>query len=133
MKPAPSPLHEVKKTNFILASILGPLYLVGIGFVLSGTGLFGFQVYYYLKHGIWKAYSLTWLVLEIGRNFEPKINSWLIQPSNWIGMHKILIFILNLVPLSLFALISGIIIAINIPDKYIDYWNSPVGNSKRNF
>ncbi|MEJ1392117.1 MAG: hypothetical protein RPU34_14715 [Candidatus Sedimenticola sp. (ex Thyasira tokunagai)] len=75
----------------------------GILFILAGIGLFGFQIFIYLKHGEWVEFPLTILT-----SFGPeKLVSWLSNPTSWQGLHKIIDGTLELIPLSLFAVIAG--------------------------
>ncbi len=73
-------------------------------FILAGIGLYGFQVFMHLKHGEWVEFPLTILA-----SFGPeKFVSWLSNPPSWHGLHKIIEGALELIPLSLFAVLVGV-------------------------
>jgi hypothetical protein len=59
-------------------------------FFFGGLGVFGYQIYVYLKQGAWKSISivtlLEWFKVE-----------WAGNPSNWFGVYRIL----DAIPLSL--------------------------------
>jgi len=76
----------------------------GFLFILAGIGLFGFQVFMYLKYGEWIELPLTTLA-SLG---PEKFASWLIDPTSWLGLHKIISKALESIPLSLFAIVVGV-------------------------
>ena len=62
-----------------------------------GTGL------HYWKNGQWVELPLLYLVA-----FGPKeFGSWLANPISWLGLHKIVYNVLELMPLSLFSILAG--------------------------
>ena len=71
--------------------------LLGFG-VLGAFGILGYQIYFYLRSGYWLSISiitaLGWLESE-----------WALNPTQWLGLHKIL----NSVPLSVASLAFGFI------------------------
>lgn len=72
--------------------------------VLAGLGIFGLQIFAYLKSGEWAKLPLKMLVVFGPADFE----SWINHPTNWLGLHKIVNGMLELAPLSLCALALGI-------------------------
>jgi hypothetical protein len=75
------------------------LGLIGVGaaFFLGGIlcafGILALQIYWYLQGGIWIAFSfidgVTWLALKFDPTFADN-DSWLVEPTSWIGVHKLL-------------------------------------------
>jgi len=77
---------------------------VGILFIITGVLIFGGQIFAYLKSGEW--HELPFLLLAI---FGPdSFVSWLENPKSWIGFHKIVYWLLKVIPISLFLIVVGI-------------------------
>ncbi|MEJ1381607.1 MAG: hypothetical protein RPT95_11710 [Candidatus Sedimenticola sp. (ex Thyasira tokunagai)] len=75
----------------------------GVFLIFAGIGLFGFQIFMYLKHGEWFELPLTILI-----SFGPeKLVSWLSNPTSWQGLHKIIDGALELMPIPLFSVVAG--------------------------
>ncbi|MFC0246401.1 hypothetical protein ACFOLL_04360 [Falsochrobactrum ovis] len=61
--------------------------LLALAFFLCGLGVLGFQIFEYLKTGIWSGFSL----LNLLSLFVD--DPWIYYPQSWFGVHKILAFI----------------------------------------
>lgn len=80
----------------------GIFYLVGILLILTSFGIVGFQTFSYLYQGGWIP-----LPLEIFLKFAPnQLYFWINEPTSWIGLHKFVVWILD-VPLSFLCLFTG--------------------------
>lgn len=64
--------------------------------VLTGIGLFCYQVYIWLRTGEWTAYSVLY-----GLSYFDNLKEWVVYPTSWIGIHKLL----DKIPLSLFLIV----------------------------
>ncbi len=82
--------------------VAGHLYGAAAGFMLSGVGFFGREVYVSLKSGEWQAWTLRQM-------FEKKWPS-LNNPEDWLGWHKIVYVFLDLMPVSVTFFLIGWII-----------------------
>ncbi len=107
-----------KITDKILNFIYGTVYFTGIIMVFCSFGLPCYQIYMYFRHGFWKSYSITWLIFEIFPDISPKFIHWLTNPTDWLGAHKILVFIFNLIPISGILFFLGLGIVIIVPEEY---------------
>lgn len=77
--------------------------------ILVALGILGLQVFWYFKEGVWTALSLLDGVVWLAFKFDPTFandGSWLIQPTTWLGVHKVLAG----APLSLSVLLIGVLI-----------------------
>lgn len=81
---------------------------------LSGVGIFGFQIFIFLKGGSWVPLSM----LELMPIIPSDLAAWLRYPESWLGLHKIAYGFLDAMPLSLLALIIGA--AMMNFDAYVD-------------
>ena len=115
-----------------LIEMLGSIFLliwVMVLFVLFyGVMLFSLQVYNWLYYGFWVEIPLLSLFIPVEykdvslfgiigakdvNNYIPNFlnvdyNSWLLYPSKWIGLHKIVIAVLEFIPLSLATILSSV-------------------------
>ena len=78
--------------------------LLGAAFLLSGVGVFVYQIYEWLRYGEWVPMSILWLL-----NFHEGLQSWVYYPTEWVGVHTAL----GWVPLSLTLFLLGIVILAN--------------------
>lgn len=97
-----------KKDHYVLISkVMGSVFLL---LALIGVCFFGWQVVHYLKTGYWTAISIIRLldVFPSGNSFV----SWVQYPQSWFGLHKIIRWIFDVVPLSLFLVAVGTAISV---------------------
>ena len=73
--------------------------LVGLLFVLGGIGLFGIQIYGYLKSGVWTPFPVSGLI--------EGFSHWFNDPQNWIGLHRIVRGITDFISLSVASVFVG--------------------------
>jgi hypothetical protein len=60
------------------------LYLAGWAAILTGAGLFAWQLYALAKTGTWHPYSVADGLFWLSGAY------WLIQPTDWHGIHAVL-------------------------------------------
>lgn len=80
--------------------------------MLAGPGLLAFQAFVWLKTGNWMPLPLSELLQYLPDNIAPIMRPfvrWLSSPHDWIGVHRLVAWILDL-PLSAAAMIIGGII-----------------------
>lgn len=70
--------------------------------LMAAVLIAGYQLYGYLKHGVWVALSVIDGLLYLSSN---KPSPWLLYPDDWVGLHKLL----EETPLALSAVIIGIL------------------------
>lgn len=86
-------------------SIIGCAFLI----VFSGFGVLGYQSALWLQDGVW-----TELPLLAAFNFlfeGAAIQGWLNNPQSWLGLHQIVDWCLQNIPLSLTLILEGIFLA----------------------
>ena len=76
--------------------------LVLLGGILGGFGLIIFQIFNYLKVGIWEPYSLLNAISKINE----KSQHWVESPTDWVGLHSIF----SRIPLSLCSVLVGLLL-----------------------
>ena len=83
--------------------VFGVVIMAGWLVVISGAGLFCYQVFVFLKSG-------QWMSLDVLRLAYPYV-SWLQDPQSWYGLHGIVVDFLGLVPVSLALIAAGWLVA----------------------
>ena len=89
--------------SFILA-IMAFAFL----FLLSGLGLVSYQVFLWMKDGIWPEFPI-----EVVFNFlfeNTLLAQWLSNPESWFGLQKIVEWLLQNIPLSVALIIPSFLI-----------------------
>jgi len=83
--------------------VFGLVVLIGLLVALAGVGVFGYQVFLYLKFDEWRPISMFGALAP----FVP----WLANPQSWPGLYRIAHQALQLLPVSLFLVLLGWVIA----------------------
>jgi hypothetical protein len=105
---------------FILFSILNYVVILGmtllafslpVALVLFGLLLFGYQIIHFLKSGDWTHYPLFYFAARIFDLSEIR------NPAAWIGLKRIVCFLLDWTPATLFAVIAGVWMSFHVPDE----------------
>lgn len=78
---------------------------IGYLFIFIGLGIFGVQVFIFLKTGEWIKLPLLYLAALGPDNFV----SWLDSPDSWLGVHKIIMGVLEIMPLSVSVFFWGLL------------------------
>ena len=86
---------------------------IGSFFIIDGSCVFGFQVYTWFNLGHWFEMDLLWLVHWLlstqAMDFSSStLANWFHTPQEWLGFHQTLLLVLELVPLSLFLVVTGV-------------------------
>ena len=77
-------------------------------FLLSGLGLISYQVFLWMKDGIWPEFPI-----EVVFNFlfeNTLLAQWLSNPESWFGLQKIVEWLLQNIPLSVALIIPSVLI-----------------------
>lgn len=87
--------------------------VLGILLLIGGFGLVGWQVFLWLDEKIWHSYSLYTLLEVWLRSFPSEVILrnpgliWFFQPNRLLGLHALLIWVLDFIPISLLLIIPG--------------------------
>ncbi len=96
--------------------------IIGGFFLVAGLGVFGYQVYDWYKLGRWFEMDLLWMVQRLlsttsGNDGSSFLASWFFAPQDWLGLHRILMVVLEIIPLGLFFIIIGSFLFASIDRK----------------
>ena len=94
---------------FILRSIVRFFAEV---FLLSGIGVLVYQGYIRYQTGEWFGMDLLWVVNRLlasppGSGGSTSLVNWFLAPEDWIGLHRVLLVALDVLPLSLTLMVIG--------------------------
>ena len=102
---------KLQKKDFVCAGILLSIGLFGDLILLIGLGVLGYQCFLWLQNGVWTEYDLLSVFNYVFENTE--VHQWIINPESWIGMQKLLLWILEVIPVSMALMVPGFSIAIS--------------------
>ncbi len=93
---------------------LGGGITAAIGFMatlvfLSGFGLIGYQIFLWLKDGVWTEFPLFVVFNFMFENTA--LQSWMQQPESWYGLQQVSSWFLENIPLSLALIVPGFMVA----------------------
>jgi len=94
--------------DFLCVSITLAIMAFASLFLTSGLGLVGYQVFLWMKDGVWSEFSI-----EIAFNFlfeNTLLAQWLSNPESWLGLQKVVEWLLQNVPLSVALIIPSVLI-----------------------
>ena len=102
---------KLQKKDFVYAGILLSIKLFGDMILLTGFGVLVYQCFLWLQNGVWTEYDLYTIFNYVFENTE--VHQWMINPESWIGIQKLLIWVLEAIPVSLALMVPGFSIAIS--------------------
>ncbi len=113
LKVVKSEFDEIRNKLTVIdyAFFMANLSLIGCAFliVFSGFGVLGYQSALWLQDGVWTELPLLTVFNYL---FEgAAIQDWLNQPQSWLGLHQIVDWCLQNIPLSLTLILEGIFLA----------------------
>jgi hypothetical protein len=81
------------------------IFWLGIFLIAASFVILAIQIILFLKEGAWP----QWVLLDVmGPLFSPRFRRWLTSPDDWLGLHKIVMFVLN-APILVFMFLLGIL------------------------
>ena len=94
-------INRIKLFPYDLGLIFGIISIIG------GFCLVVWQVFVWLDEKVWYSYSLYTLVDYCLRNYLPMEFQWFYQPHRMLGLHTLLVWVLEFAPISLILIIGG--------------------------
>jgi hypothetical protein len=96
--------------DFIITALLTVTGVFGLIFFMAGLSLFGYQVLIWLQDGTWTEFPLFVVFNFLFENTA--FHQWMTHPESWLGLQKLLSWVLESVPLSIALMIPGVSIAL---------------------
>ena len=99
-------VSKLSAVDFICGSLGLMVVFVATLFLLSGLGLISYQVFLWLKDGVWSEFPI---VLVFNFLFENTwLHQWFSNPESWIGLQKVVEWLVENVPLSLVLIVPAL-------------------------
>lgn len=95
--------YDKRGVGWLLRLVSRAIVIVGGLVAIAGVGILGMQIYTVFKSGSWPSMSLLTTLTGIF--------PWLDNPQSWIGLHRIIHWFLDMMPLSLAVFLLGILVA----------------------
>jgi hypothetical protein len=92
--------------DFVCGGLTLTTMFVASLFLLSGLGLVSYQVFLWLKDGIWPEFPVA-----VAFNFlfeNTVLYQWLSNPKSWFGLQKVTEWLLENIPLSLALIVPAV-------------------------
>jgi hypothetical protein len=90
--------------GFISMAVIGIASL----FLLAGVGLVGYQVVLWMQDGVWSEFPIA---IVFNFLFEGTVPAqWLTNPESWVGLQKVVEWLLANVPLSAALIIPSLVV-----------------------
>ena len=101
-------ISKLTVLDFVCVSIILAVMTFASLFLISGLGLIGYQVFFWMKDGIWPEFSI-----EVVFNFlfeNTSLAQLLSSPESWFGLQKIVEWLLQNIPLSAALIIPSVLV-----------------------
>jgi len=96
--------------DFIFTGTLTSIAVFGGIILLAGISLLSYQSLLWLQSGVWTEYPVLTVFNFLFENTP--LHQWIINPESWIGMQKLLLWVLESIPVSLALIVPGFSITI---------------------
>ena len=101
---------KLSLADFIFAGTLTSIAVLGGMILLAGIGLLSYQSLLWLQSGVWTEYPMLTVFNFLFENTP--LHHWMVTPESWIGMQKLLLWVLESIPVSLALMVPGFSITI---------------------
>jgi hypothetical protein len=101
---------KLSLSDFIFTGTLASIAVFGSMILLAGIALLSYQSLLWLQSGVWTEYPLLSVFTFIFENTA--LHQWVINPESWVGMQKLILWVLESIPVSLALMVPGFSITI---------------------
>ena len=105
-----SATSKLSAVDFFFAGAMLSIGTFGGIILVAGMGLLIYQVFIWLQSGVWNCLLYTSDAADDTENTA--IHQWLMNPESWIGIQKLLLWLLETTPVSLALMVPGFSIAV---------------------
>ena len=81
-------------------------------FLTFGLGLVGYQVFLWIKDGVWSEFAIIEVFNFIFKN--TLVAQWLDNPESWLGLQKIIEWLLYNIPVSVALIVPSIMVLVGM-------------------
>ena len=101
-------ISKLTIVDFIGLSITTAVMTFASIFILSGVGVFCYQLFLWMKSGVWSELAIQVLFNFLFEN--TLLAQWLSNPESWFGLQKVVEWLLQNIPLSAALIIPSVLI-----------------------
>ena len=101
-------ISKLTIVDFVCGGITMAVMAFSSLFLLSGIGLVVYQVFLWMKDGIWSEFQLMVVFNFLFEN--TLLFQWLNNPESWFGLQKVVEWLLQNIPLSIALIIPSVLI-----------------------
>ena len=105
-------ISKLTSVDFFCASIILGIMAFASLFLALGLGLVGYQVFLWIKDGVWSEFATMEVFNFLFEN--TLLAQWLDNPESWFGLQKIMEWLLQNIPLSVALIVPSILVLIGM-------------------
>ena len=105
-------ISKLTPVDFFCGCItLGIMSLASL-FLASGLGLVGYQIFLWIKDGVWSEFAIMEVFNSLFGNTLAA--QWLSNPESWLGLQKIIEWLLYNIPVSVALILPSIMVLVGM-------------------
>jgi len=105
-------ISKLTSVDFFCGSIILGIMAFASLFLALGLGLVGYQVFLWIKDGVWSEFATMEVFNFLFEN--TLLAQWLDNPESWFGLQKIMEWLLHNIPLSVALIVASIMVLIGM-------------------
>ena len=105
-------ISKLTAVDFFCGSITLGIMAFASLFLALGLGLVGYQVFLWIKDGVWSEFATMEVFNFLFEN--TLLAQWLDNPESWFGLQKIMEWLLHNIPLSVALIVPSIMVLIGM-------------------
>ena len=105
-------ISKLTSVDFFCGSIVLGIMAFASLFLALGLGLVGYQVFLWIKDGVWSEFATMEVFNFLFEN--TLLAQWLDTPESWFGLQKIMEWLLHNIPLSVALIVPSIMVLIGM-------------------
>lgn len=99
-----TPAERTRRAGAILA------YLVSLAVLLTGIGFAGYAALEWLRTARWQPLTINGVLAG-----WPETREWVAHPRSWLGLHRVVTWILRVPVFVMAMLVGGLLLALSTP------------------
>ena len=105
-------ISRLTTVDFFCGSIILGIMAFASLFLAFGLGLVGYQVFLWIKDGVWSEFATMEVFDFLFEN--TLLAQWLDNPESWLGLQKIIEWLLYNIPISVALIVPSIMVLVGI-------------------
>ena len=105
-------ISKLTTVDFFCGSITLGIMAFASLFLAFGLGLVGYQVFLWIKDGVWSEFATIEVFNFLFEN--TLLAQWLDNPESWLGLQKIIEWLLHNIPISVVLIVPSIMVLVGM-------------------